>query len=120
MKNGHFEPLTAEAMMEFCGRAPARSVRGFAYVQDGHPLAIFGMERYQDGWLAFLNRHPRAPTGIRARRLIALGLRKLSAVMRETNAPIYADADQRFDGACELLERMGFHRQSDGRFKWEA
>ena len=115
-----FEPLTAATIEAFMGRAPARSVRGYAYVEDGKPLALFGLERYQDGWLAFLNRHPDAPKGIRARRLIVLGLRQITAAMRETRAPIYADADQKYAGACELLLRIGFHRQSDGRFKWEG
>lgn len=115
-----FEPLTAATIEAFCGRAPARSVRGYAYVEDGKPLALFGLERYQDGWLAFLNRHPEAPKGIRARRLIVQGLRQITATMRETKAPIYADPDNRIAGACELLLRMGFHRQSDGRFKWKG
>ena len=89
-------------------------------MEDGRPLAIFGLERYQDGWLAFLNRDADAPTGLRARRLIVMGLRQITGLMRTAKAPIYADADQRFEGACELLERMGFHRQTDGRFKWQG
>ena len=118
---GKLVPITAAIAEQFLGRAPARAVRGYAYLEGGRPLVIFGLERYEDGWLLFSNRRPEVEGGtVRARRLIALGLRRLTTAMREARAPIYADADQRYKGACELLERMGFHRQTDGRFKWQG
>lgn len=116
-----FVPLTPELARTFYGAQPARTHRGYALLRDGRPIVVWGLIREPYRWVLFSDAHPEARAGsFEARRLVVLGARKLVGMLQSVRGPVHALADQSYEGACELLERLGFVHVQQGIYQWQA
>ena len=114
-----FVELTPAIVRAFYGEAPARTMRGYAYLKDGEPVVLWGLVREAYRWVLFLD----ANDGVRRynqewRRLLALAIRRLRPILAELRAPVHALADPDIDGSCELLEHIGFEPMKGRMYQW--
>lgn len=116
-----FVPLTPELARTFYGAQPARTHRGYALLRDGRPIVVWGLIREPYRWVLFSDASPEARAGsFGARRLVVLGARKLLAMLESVRGPVHALADERYEGACELLTHLGFVPLQQGVYQWPA
>ena len=116
-------PLTALLVQAFYGYTPPSTVRGYALLEHGEPIIVMGLRRTHLGWLAFSDAKEEARARretFAMRRLVILCTRQFLELLRQTKAPVLAMANERFSGACELLERLGFERLEEGGYRWQA
>lgn len=111
---GAIVPLTAAAYEDLTGKAPQKSMRGYALEVNGEPLSMFGL--YYDATdrlVVFCDAKPafRATlSSTSSRKLVVRAARAMLALIATTRGPVHADADQNIEAAERLLEHMGFVR----------
>lgn len=116
-----FVPLTPELAQRFYGSAPARTARGCAYLRDGEPLVIWGLLRDPYRWVMFSDWKPEARMRtFTDRRLIVLAIAHLRTMLASVRGPVQAMPDAKIEGACALLERIGFVHAQQGIYQWQA
>ena len=117
-----FQALTPELAKAFYGKPPARTIRGYAAVVDGEPIVLVGVMRDDHRWVLFSDSKPsaRGQATFTARRLVLAGMKRLQGIMQELNAPVHAAPQEDAEGACALLERMGFVHITQGVYQWQA
>ena len=115
-----FEPLMPSIARRFYGSPPARTMRGYAVMAGGEPIAIVGLLRDPYRWVLFseASEAARGDGAFSARRLVVLGVRKLQEMLDGVAGPVQAMADDRYEGAQALLERLGFERMTQGVYQW--
>lgn len=117
-----FENLTPELAQRFYGSRPTRTMRGYAAVVDGEPIVVVGVMRDEHRWVLFSDSKPevRGQANFTARRLVLQGVRRLEGMLKDMKAPIHAAPQEGIEGACALLERMGFVHVTQGVYQWQA
>ena len=116
-----FVPLTPAIAQSFYGARPARSARGWAYLREGKPLVIWGLMREPYRWVLFSDWSPEARSRtFTDRRLILKATEHLREALAAVKGPIHAAPDTAIDGACKLLERIGFVPINQGIYQWQA
>ena len=116
-----FVPLTPAIARAFYGTTPARTARGYAYLRDGEPLVIWGLLRDPYRWVLFSDWKPEArEKTFSDRRLIVQALKHLRTMLAGVRGPVQVVPDDRIEGACALIERIGFVHAQQGIYQWQA
>lgn len=121
-KSCTFEPLTPELARAFYGSQPARTIRGYAAVAEGKPIVLVGVIRDKHRWVLFSDSAPeaRGASTFTARRLVLQGIKRLQGLLESLNAPVHAAPADEIEGACALLERLGFSHITQGVYQWQG
>lgn len=123
----NFQPLSAELAERFYGSAPARTQRGYAYIEEGQVLAVFGI--YHDPasarYVAFFDLSKATRTEmhtVRRRRQLLKGIRLVMDMIGTKRAPVHALSQPGIEAAASMLERIGFEPvpNHQGIYQWQA
>lgn len=121
MTKGTITPLTHQLAEAFYGSPPEKTMRGFAYVENGTPHIVFGLYNDDTRNVAFSSASPEFRTrldSVSARRAVVSSARALIALMRTSMLPIHAIPDAAVGKAPSFLERLGFAHIDKGVYEW--
>ena len=111
-----FVPLTAELLEQYMGRQP-KTIQGFALMNDAEVVGVIGLTRSGGDYILFARVNDDVwDYSIASKRLVIQGVRKLQPLMDQKKR-LFAFADEDREGACFLLDRMGFRRREDGSYR---
>ncbi len=107
----------AENIAAFYGSTVRRTCRSWAIVDGDKVLCIFGYLREGIGLVIFSDALPE----LRSHALVIMRAAKiLFAELRAKHLPVFAKSDQSIPASDSFLCHLGFERQSNGVFKWQA
>jgi hypothetical protein len=112
-------PATAEDIEAVYGSFPRKTMRAYAALYDGKPVAVAGVYYYPDQVVAFskiLPEYAHLKAGL------GRGALKVLRLLKEINKPVLAVAEPSIPTSPEFLERCGFEyimTNSQGRvYAW--
>ena len=116
-----FVALTHEIVAGFYGEPSKRTMRGFAYLEDGKPQAMFGVYYDKDRFVCFCEMRPEFRRRLgewRVRRAMVAGVARARALLVSLKAPVHALADPDVEASGRFLEYVGFEHVREGIYAW--
>lgn len=115
-------PMTNALVDRFYGQVIAPTMRGFAVCVAGEPMVLLGVRQEPYRWVLFSDakEEARGEGNFHTRRMVVRGLHALMGLIDRLHAPVDAVTDSGFQGAEEILLRLGFVPLAQGVYRWQA